>query len=362
MADAGIQRIDAEDPPGLPVARLEDWLRSEVPGLLGGPLRARLISGGRSNLTYAITDGRNEWVVRRPPLGHVLETAHDMAREHRMLVALHPTQVPVPAPVALAANGSVGASDEVLGASFYVMEHAVGEVLRSRDSLAQVADPKGLAEDLMQVLARLHELDPAEVGLGELGRPEGYLRRQLDRWQRQASASRVRDLPELDRLAQRLAADVPTPQRASIVHGDYRLDNVVVARPDDGGSAGATSGERVSAVLDWEMATLGDPLTDVASAVIWWDGMTGVPMPVAALPGDISGFPAHDLLLSSYAEAAGLDLSRLPWYVGFAYYKIAAIFEGIHYRAVQGLTVGDDFEAMGEAVPELLVRGHDALD
>jgi aminoglycoside phosphotransferase (APT) family kinase protein len=336
----------AEDPPGLPLAALEAHLRETLPDLLGGPLSAQLVAGGRSNLTYLLSDGRNRWVLRRPPLGHVLETAHDMGREHRLLAALSPTDVPVPRPLLLA-------GPDVIGAPFYLMTFADGQVLRDRPQLERLDDAAAtaLATELVDVLARLHRLDPGRVGLGDLGRPAGYLERQLRRWGRQLESSHSRDLPELTRLAERLAMRIPDSQSAAIVHGDYRLDNVVVD-PVLG---------HIVAVLDWEMATLGDPLTDLASTLVWWDGMRGLDSPVAAVPADVSGYPGGDHLLAAYARQSGLDLEPLPWYLGFAFFKIAAIFEGIHFRSQQGLTVGEGFEQLGDLVPPLVERGHAAL-
>ena len=337
----------ADDPTGLPLAALEAHLLRELPGLLHGPLSAQLLAGGRSNLTYLLDDGQERWVLRRPPLGHVLETAHDMSREHRLLAALWPTEVPVPRPLLLA-------GPEVIGAPFYVMEFAAGQVLRDRSQLERLdpAAATALADELIDVLVRLHQLNPTQVGLAALGRPEGYLERQLRRWARQLQSSHSRDLPELTRLADRLGKRIPTSQRAAIVHGDYRLDNVVV----DPGRG------HIVAVLDWEMATLGDPLADVASTVVWWDGMRGLDSPVAAVPADVPGYPDRDHLLAAYGRQSGLDLALLPWYLGFAFFKIAAIFEGIHFRAQQGLTVGEGFERLGEMVAPLVARGHAALD
>jgi aminoglycoside phosphotransferase (APT) family kinase protein len=331
-------------PPGVSVPALDRFLRDAVPGLLTGPLRVELLSGGRSNLTYLVTDGTGRWVLRRPPLGHVLATAHDMTREFRVLNALYPSDVPVPEPI-------VAAGPSVIGAPFYVMAFTDGEVLRERRQLESFDDASAarLASALVDVLVRLHRTDPASVGLGDLGRPEGFLERQLRRWARQLAASHSRDLPALTALGERLARRIPGNGGAAIVHGDYRLDNIVVA--DDG----------VAGVLDWEMATLGDPLTDLASMVVWWDGMNGLDNPVAAAPGEVAAFPPGEFLVSAYARCSGADLSALPWYLGFAYYKIAAIFEGIHYRAGQGLTVGDGFERLGGLVPALVERGHAVL-
>ena len=336
----------ADGPPGLPLAALERHLRQALPGLLQGPLSAQLVAGGRSNLTYLLTDGRARWVLRRPPLGHVLETAHDMGREHRLLTALSPTDVPVPNPLLLA-------GPDVIGAPFYVMEFADGQVLRDRVQLARLdaAAATALADELIDVLVRLHRLDPERVGLGDLGRPAGYLERQLRRWSRQLEASYSRDLPELTRLAERLREQLPVSQANAIVHGDYRLDNVVV----DPGRG------HIVAVLDWEMATLGDPLADVASTLVWWDGIRGLDSPVAAVPADVPGYPGRDHLLAAYGRQSDLDLAPLPWYLGFAFFKIAAIFEGIRFRAQQGLTVGEGFERLGDMVPPMIERGHAAL-
>lgn len=331
--------------PGIPVEALEDFLRSNVPHLLGGPLRVELLAGGRSNLTYLVTDGDSRWVLRRPPLGHVLATAHDMDREYRMLAALHPTDIPVPRPL-------ISAGSEVLGAPFYLMEFTDGLIPRERTQLESFRTcPEQLAHELVDVLVRLHRLEPDSVGLGELGRPHGYLSRQLSRWAHQLDASRSRRLPELDRLGQLLSETLPTEREPTLVHGDYRLDNVVVD-PQDG---------RIVGVLDWEMATRGDPLTDLASMVLWWDGIRGLDSPVAAVPGDVPDFPSSELLLARYAEQSGRDLASLPWYLAFAFYKIAVIFEGIHYRAQQDLTVGDGFDALGGLVPALTERGLAAL-
>lgn len=336
----------AADLPGLPLEALGRHLASAVPEIGDVPLGASLISGGRSNLTYLLTAGTRRWVLRRPPLGSVLETAHDMGREYRMIDALHASAVPVPRPVHLAeAEG-----ESVLGAPFFIMGFAEGEVLRDRAQLEAVRDPDRLARHLMTCLADLHAVVPEGVGLGDLGRPEGYLDRQLDRWLRQVGSI---DSPLLDRfeaVAGGLRRRVPRTQRTSLVHGDYRLDNIVVG-PE----------QEVRAVLDWEMATRGDPLADVASTLVWWDGMRGLDSPVAAHPGDIPGYPGSEALVSAYAEVSDLDLRDLDWYLGFARYKIAAIFEGIRHRHDDGLTVGEGFERIGPLVPHLLGSAADAL-
>lgn len=340
--------MSAAPPPGLDLGALTGYLERERPGLLAGPLTADLVPGGRSNLTYVLGDGARRWVLRRPPLGHVLESAHDMGREHRVMSALDGTAVPVPRMVVLCAD------PDVLGAPFYVMTHVDGTVYRSVEQLTALAagDPGGLADDLMDTLATLHSVDPGEVGLGELGRPDGYLERQVRRWTKQLAASQSREVPGLAALGERLAASVPRSARTSIVHGDLKLDNVV-ADP---------AAARVLAVLDWEMATLGDPVTDLVNAVLWWDGVFDTDgVPIAPVPAAVPGMPGSDRLLERYATASGTDLGPLPWYVALACYKLAGIFEGMYYRATLGLTVGEGFDGLAGLPPALAARGHEAL-
>lgn len=333
--------------PGLDVASLERHLQRELPDLLGGPLHAEPVAGGRSNLTYLLGDGRQRWVLRRPPLGVLAASAHDVAREHRLLTALHPTDVPVPRPVLL-----VGA--EVLGAPCYVMEHVAGDVLREGAQLESLgaAEAGVLVESLADVLARLHRVDVAAVGLGDLGRGEGYLERQLRRFAGQLAASPGRPPAPLELLGRQLAERLPPPRATTLVHGDYRLDNVVVD----------PATRRVRAVLDWEMATLGDPLIDLASTVLWWDGMCGLDSPVAAVPGDVPGLPGRDALVAAYARSSGADVAALPWYEAFSAYKVAAIFVGIRDRAAAAGPVDEAVARLSAMVLPLVERGSAVLD
>ena len=335
----------AEDPPGLDLTRLRGYL--DGAGLPGGPLTAEIIAGGKSNLTYVVGDGDRSWVLRRPPLGHVLATAHDMAREYRVLTALRPTPVPVPQTVLHCAD------PDVIGAPFYLMEKVDGTVYRTAAQTGTLGPDRAraLAHALVDVLADLHGVDPDAVGLGDFGHPSGYLIRQVRRWKTQLDASRGRDLPGIDTLHARLAASVPAQAGAAIVHGDYRLDNVMVAA--DGG---------ISAVLDWEMATLGDPLADLGLLLVYWDGLSDLPdnaVADAVNPG--AGFPSGTDLAARYAMRRGADLSRLDWYVAFGYFKLAVIAEGIHFRYTQGKTVGAGFDRIGLLVPPLVARGLDVL-
>lgn len=328
---------------GLDLDALGRYLqRADVPTT--GALQGRLLAGGRSNLTYLVVDDAYRWVLRRPPLGHVLATAHDMRREYRVLDALADSAVPTPATVAYCED------PDVLGAPFYLMEHVRGPIYRTDAELADLSPQRAaaLGDQLVDVLMELHSVDPASVGLADFGRPVGFLQRQLKRWSTQLAASRSRTVPGFDALAAALAAEVPTTQRHCIVHGDYRLDNVIIA-PDSAA---------IRAVLDWEMATLGDPLTDLALLAMYWDGWAGLAdNPISAVPGDHAGFPGRDRLIERYAGRTGLDLSRFDWYLSFAFYKFAVILEGIHHRYLQGQTVGEGYDRIGDMVPTLVQRG-----
>lgn len=336
-------------PPGVDLTALRDHLDRHVPELLTGPISAELIAGGRSNLTYRLTDGTTTWVLRRPPLGHVLPTAHNMAREHRVITALHDTAVPVPATVALCEDS------DVLGAPFYLMQHVAGRVYRTGADLAELTAGQGraLSRRFVDILADLHRLDPASIGLGDFGRPDGYLRRQVDRWTRQLAASRSRDLPGIERLGERLAATLPTTRRTALLHGDYKPDNVLVDTADPG---------RITAVLDWEMSTLGDPLADLGLLLVYWERGELNDDPATSGMATAPGFLDARGVLDRYAQRSGIDVTGIAWYHAFGCYKLAVICEGIHYRYVQGLTVGEGFATSGDIVPGLVDHAHHILD
>jgi aminoglycoside phosphotransferase (APT) family kinase protein len=339
----------AASPPGLDLPRLAGYLGRQLP--LAGPLSAAVIPGGRSNLTYRVTDGRSVWALRRPPLGHVLPTAHDMAREYRVLAALAGTGVPVPAVTVHCAE------EQVLGAPFYLMEYLDGVVLRAPADTADLGPEQaaGCGAALVEVLATLHAVRPAEVGLGGFGRPDGFLARQVTRWRQQWERSKTRELAELAEVTALLAGRVPASGPPGIVHGDYRLDNVMFDR----------SRQRIVGVLDWEMATVGDPLADLGLLYVY-TALASVGLgPATPFPPD-AGFPTAQELVAAYlrarpAGAAGLPGSGLAWYVALGYLKLAVISEGIHRRYLAGQTVGDGFAVMGERVPELVSRAHRAL-
>ncbi|MGX1548561.1 phosphotransferase family protein [Streptomyces adustus] len=341
--------MSPDHPPGLDLDRLRDLLDRERPGLVSGPLTGRLIEGGRSNLTYEVADGDTKWVVRRPPLGHVLATAHDMRREHRVISALHPTAVPVPRPVLLCED------EDVLGSPFYVMEFVTGTPYRTADQLAPLGAERtrNAVLSLVDTLVELHAVDPAEVGLADFGRPEGFLDRQLRRWSKQLDASRSRDLAGIDELHAALGRELPHSPAPAVVHGDYRLDNVLIGADDT-----------IKAVLDWEMSTLGDPLTDLGLLVMY-SMRLGLPHSPVSTTAEAAGHPAPAELIERYAARSGRDVSAVSWYTAFAWFKLAVILEGIHYRYTLGQTVGRGFDRIGELVPVFIEHGlttlHDGL-
>lgn len=333
------------DPPGLDLPALGAFLDHVCPGMVSGPLRAEIIAGGKSNITYAVTDGVGTWVVRRPPLGHVLATAHDMGREYRVMSALHGTGVPVPRMIAICEDANV------MGEPFYAMELASGAAYREASQLADLGPDRTrmIAERMVDVLLGLHAVDPASVGLADFGRPAGFLQRQVRRWKQQLDASATRDLPRAEELARMLAASVPVDASPAIVHGDYRLDNLLIG-----------DGDQVTAVLDWEMATLGDPLTDVALLYVY--------MRLARVGNAIAdamsapGFLTPDEALARYVAASPRDTSQMGFYLGLAFFKLAVIVEGIHRRFIDGKTVGDGFSDVGQLVGPLVDEGIAAME
>ncbi|MGF1663795.1 MAG: phosphotransferase family protein [Kineosporiaceae bacterium] len=346
----------AAGPAGLDAAAVEAWLGEQVP-LTGRPAWS-LLAGGRSNLSYLLevavgsaAGDVQRYVLRRPPLGHVQATAHDMAREHRVQAALAGTGVPVPRMIGVCEDA------DVAGAPFYVMEFVPGAVVRTPGdaALLDAAGREAAAHSLVDTLAVLHDVDPAAAGLAGFGRPEGFPERQVRRWWRQFEGSRSREVPGVADLHGALAATVPGQGRATVVHGDYRLDNVVLGEHGE-----------VRAVLDWEMATLGDPRADLGLLLAYWDGLGGGPGGVAPAPGLVpgpgSGFPAGSTLVQRYASRSGGDVDRLGWFTALGYFKIAVILEGIHRRHALGRTVGEGFEGIGALVAPLVAAGLRTMD
>lgn len=327
------------------------------PALIGPFLAAQLhderwrdctvahIAGGMSNLTYAVHCGAGEVILRRPPLGNILPTAHDMAREYRVITALQGTAVPVPRTMVATAAG------EPLEFATFVMERVIGHVCRAGfppGFVTTAAERREVGDAIVDVLAGLHKVDPEQVGLGDFGRPEGFMERQLRRWSKQWDASKFEELPSLDRLRDGLGASLPrVAQPHTIVHGDYRLDNTVLHPADP---------SRIVAVLDWELSALGNPLSDLGSMLAYWAQADDdevlvagrVIPPITAL----EGFPTRAEVIERYAERTGFDLAEIAWYVAFAYFKIAVICQGIAARAKGGSMVGGGFEeAQGNVAP-----------
>ena len=346
-----------DDVPGIDGPKLARWLSAN--GIASSePTGIELIAGGRSNLTYRVDLGSSRLVLRRPPLGHVLPTAHDMSREFRVLTALHGTDIPVPTPVAICADA------DVIGAPFYLMEYVDGVVLRTREDGERLtpAQARQLSDRLVEMLAAIHGVDVAATGLTGFGRPEGYLARQLARWQRQWELSNTREMPGYDRLVERLAAGLPTGGDHTLVHGDFRLDNMLVTL---GGTGERSAPPAVAAVVDWEMSTLGDPLADLGLTLVYWAdpddaqwGDISIGATVTAMPG----FLSRAELAGRYAELTGRDLSSIGYYMAFGCFKLAVVLEGIHARFLQHKTVGEGFEREGLAVPVLIERAHQMLD
>ncbi|MRJ78155.1 phosphotransferase [Aeromicrobium sp. SMF47] len=336
------------DPKGLDSAAVAAWLARQSPDAVAGPFEATLVTGGKSNLTYFVTDGVHDYVVRRPPLGHVLATAHDMAREHRVMAALAPTDVPVPRMIALCED------TEVLGAPFYVMERVSGTPYARASQLEELGEQRTreITGRMVDTLVALHAVDHREVGLAEFGRPDGYVGRQVSRWKKQLAASTSRELPGMDELVAYLDANVPESGDGTIVHGDFRLDNLLV---DDA--------DQVTAVLDWEMSTLGDPLSDVALLLAYQQLGEVAPVEGGAVVTDAPrapGYLGHDEVVERYAAGSGRDVGDIGFHLSLAFFKLAVILEGIHFRHSQGQTVGTGFDGIGDMIAPLIDAGRAA--
>lgn len=337
-------------PAGIEPQAVTAWLAERVEQL-DPPLTFEPIAGGHSNLTYTVVDASGRrWVLRRPPLGQVLATAHDMGREHRIISALAQTNVPVAPVVGLCTDESVN------GAPFYVMDFVDGTVVRDLTDATALSVPQRqtAGTSLIDVLARIHAVDPAAVGLGDLARHDGYIERQLKRWNRQFEASRTRDLPIMEQVHASLCAAIPEQGPATIVHGDYRLDNCML------GSDGS-----ILAVLDWELCTLGDPLADLGLLLVYW-AEPGEDGSLAVTPATgIEGFPTRAELVERYSAATGRDTSAIDFYVAFGYWKLACIIEGVFSRYAGG-SMGDrnaeDYSGFGDTVIMLAEAARAATD
>jgi aminoglycoside phosphotransferase (APT) family kinase protein len=314
---------------GIDVAKVEAWLNANIEGAQG-PYTYSLIAGGRSNLTFHVSDSRGlQMVLRRPPLGHVLATAHDMAREHRIISAVGKTNVPVPKTLGVCIDDSVN------GAPFYVMSYVAGVVLDSPEKGELL--PEHLrtttSEHLIDVLADLHSVDIDDVGLGDLAKREGYVERQVKRWSTQWVNSKTRELPAIEEVARLLAANIPVQKDVCIAHGDFRFGNCLVD----------TSIGRISGVLDWELCTLGDPLADLGYIGVYWTN-PGLPNKRANDPSGLSGFPTYEHLVERYAQRTGRDVSNIGYYRAFSSFRLAVISEGVYARYLHGAMGDQDID------------------
>ena len=334
---------------GIDVAKVSRWLADNVAGARA-PFNFQLIAGGRSNLTFLVTDDNGiRYVLRRPPLGHVLATAHDMAREHRIISAVGQTDVPVPATLGLCTDESVN------GAPFYVMNFVDGVVLDNAEK-AELLDKslrRSASFNLIDVLCELHDVDIDAVGLGNLAKREGYIERQIKRWSTQWENSKTRELPEIDEVVRLLSTKVPRQQDVSIAHGDFRFGNVLTD----------VATGRIAAVLDWELCTLGDPLADLGYIGVYWsDG------PASALrandPTPAGGFTTYGELVERYATKTGRDVSGVDYYVAFSCWRLAVISEGVYARYLHGAMgnqEGIDMTVMKAGVDALTIRALEAV-
>lgn len=331
------------DIPGIRAASVSAWFEANIAGARL-PLRFELIVGGHSNLTYKVTDdaGRH-YVLRRPPLGAVIATAHDMAREHKIITGVGKSSVPVPRALGLCEDESIN------DAPFYIMSFVDGVVLTDAEVVEEhfaVEKREAIGVSAIEILADLHRVDPDSVGLGDLGRKENYLARQLKRWKGQWDKTKTRELSAMEEVVGRLERHMPPQQGATIVHGDYRLGNMLTG-PDS----------RITAVLDWELCTLGDPLADLGYLLNNWVH-PGEDAPTtrgaAQSPSQAPGFVTRDELVERYAKATGLDVSRAGYYQAFQYWRLAAIVEGVLARYLKGVMADEaDTDAFREQVEGL---------
>ena len=337
---------------GLDIDSLTRWVVENVQGL-EPPLNLSLIAGGRSNLTFEIKDSlANKAILRRPPISHVLPTAHDMAREFKIISALHPTDVPVPVPLALCSDPSVAELP------FYVMSFVEGEILKNSEEVEKTRTPASraaISKSLVSVLAKLHAVDSDSVGLGDLGRRNGYIERQLKRWHGQytKSSQEIESyVPLIDEVHAKLSSRIPDQLGTAIVHGDYRLDNTMVAADDS-----------IAAVLDWEICTLGDPLADLGLLMVYWAQPQDKEAPLGTVT-TLDGFYTREQIAIEYHRQSQIDVSNIGYYLAFGYWKLACILQGVNSRYRQGATAGDtsDVDKFDSQIDWLAESAHASLN
>lgn len=334
----------------LDAAALSAYLEAELGP--GGDLGVEQFPGGHSNLTYLVRWGGAEYVLRRPPFGSKVASAHDMGREHRILSRLGPAWAPAPTPVAFCDD------EAVLGAPFYLMQRLRGVVLRKQLPAGLALDEdtaRAVSASLVDTLVELHDLDYAAIGLGDLGKPEGYVRRQVEGWTRRYAGSRTDDIPVVDEVARWLAAHLPESGAPALIHNDFKLDNLVLD-PDQL--------PRVVGVLDWEMSTVGDPLMDLGTALCYWVE-TSDPQPLQMArfgPTTEAGMMTRREVADRYAERSGRDLDQVVFYYAFGLFKTAVVAQQIYYRFHQGHTSDPRFASFLYAVRVLAEQAASAIE
>lgn len=342
-------------PPGINYENVSRWFAQHVPGGAGAPLSFKIIGDGRSNITYFVSNGKLTWVMRRPPLGHVLPTAHDMAREFRVQKALGDhTDVPVPEMIALCEDTAVN------DYPFYLMDFRDGVIIVNdlpSGYATTESERKAMSMALVNTLVKLHAVDYNAVGLAAHGRPDGYLARQVSRWSKQWDANKTRELPEIDEVIRRLNGNIPASPPSTIVHGDYRFGNMVLARDNPG---------RVEAILDWEMSTLGDPLSDLGYTLVYWGNIGDPEERVKVRPNTKvtaqPGFMTREEIVAEYGRQTGRDVSNIAYYEAFANYKLAVITEGIYKRSTMGQTTFEGTESYASAASNLVNLALEQMD
>ena len=328
------------------LSRLDPWLRSNLPDT-EGPLIVRQFGGGHANLTYLLKFADTEYVLRRPPLGPIAPTAHDMAREHRVLMRLTDAFPLAPRSYILCTDVAV------LGVNFHVMERRHGVVIRSDlpETLRGRPDlNQQIGNMVIDTLTDLHQVDPSAVGLGEMGRPEGFVERQLDGWRHRWHAAKVQEINDVDYVLRWLETNVPPPQATALLHNDYKLDNLMVAALDP---------TIPVALLDWDMTTRGDPLMDLGYLLNFWNEADDDPKwhSVSQMPTHHKGFPSRAEVVERYARRSGLDLDHIAWYHVFGVFKLVVIVQQIYLRYQRGQTQDQRFAHYDDRVKNLARKG-----
>jgi aminoglycoside phosphotransferase (APT) family kinase protein len=326
----------------VPAEPLAAFLAEHLDDGEAGPVSVRRIGEGRSNLTFAVVRGNRTYVLRRPPLGELPETAHDMGREYRVLSALANTPVRAPRVVLACLDPAV------IGVPFYLMEVVDGVVIR--DAIPPAFPPptrRGLGFEMIDALAELHLVDYEAAGLGSLGRPQGYTERQVRRWTKQWAVMQTRQLPDIEVVREWLEVNVPASTPVAVVHGDYKMDNVVFAHEPPA---------RLLAILDWEMATLGDPLADLGYLMVFWPEVGEEEVRGLTQPTQEPGFPRRAELLARYEERTGFAMTDLTFYRTLALWKLAILSEGLYKRYLAGGVDDAWYAQLETSVPDMAAR------